>query len=165
MTSGGFGADVRPEDVPDDIRPIHRKTRSEEGLPRHRIGSSGPGPGRAGHAQPLGTAHAHLTNDASPRGPAQQRYSGQPRGNRPSGPVPRRGDQPSTLRAVPPCRNWRNRAPGMERLQDPLIILFATSPPTPSPCCCWGWPGGDPMPRIAFAVLFGWAAWYNASLA
>ena len=30
MTSGGLSADVRPEDVPDDIRPIHRKIKSEE---------------------------------------------------------------------------------------------------------------------------------------
>ncbi|HOP45350.1 MAG TPA: hypothetical protein PLA11_17630, partial [Flavobacteriales bacterium] len=29
MTSGGLSADVRPEDVPDDIRPIHRKTRDQ----------------------------------------------------------------------------------------------------------------------------------------
>lgn len=29
MTSGGLSADVRPEDVPDDIRPIHRKIASD----------------------------------------------------------------------------------------------------------------------------------------
>ena len=93
-------------------------------------------------------------------------YSGQPREAAPSGTLFPAGRWLSTLpgcAALPELAELR--APGMERLQDPLILLFAIASNAIALLLLglsWWRPNAA---RIAFAVLFGWAAWYNASLA
>lgn len=93
-------------------------------------------------------------------------YTGQPREAAPPGTLFPAGRWLSSLTgcaALPELAQLR--APGMERLQDPLILLFAIASNAIALLLlglAWWRPRAA---RIAFAVLFGWAAWYNASLA